>query len=181
VSPSCYVLGTATGLLMRMNCSRARFSDQLCGGASATNMVAHQNGVVALVAWPEMGIVFSAGLNDCRLCAWDAEDLFRTRVVAEPDPDPIWEWRAPSSLDRLELVPITGSVQEKEEVDESWIEDLRSMCLVATSADGRRVHTIELADGEDVSSWKHLSSMPLSRPTSAVHVFPPRTILYPKD
>jgi hypothetical protein len=147
----------------------------------ASSLIAHKKGVVALVAWPEMGVLFSAGLDDRRLCAWDAQDLYRERAAAEYHPEPIWEWRAPSSLDRLQLVPITGSVQYKDEGDESWIEDTRSMWLVATSADGRCLHIFDLADGEDASSWKHLSSMPLSRPTSAVHVYPPRTTLYPQD
>jgi hypothetical protein len=144
-------------------------------------MVAHQNGVVALVAWPEMGVLFSAGRDDRRLCAWDAQDLYRPRAAGDPDPEPICEWRVPSSLDRLELVPITGSVQYKSEGDESWIEDTRSMWLVATAADGRCLHIFELADGEGASSWKYLSNVPLSRSTSAVHVYPPRTILYPQD
>jgi hypothetical protein len=183
VSLHSFVVGTANGALIRFTDARdspyRSGASPLCGGACALSLIAHPKGVVALVAWPEMGVLFSAG-SDRRLCAWDAQDLFRKRAVGDSDPEPIWEWRGPSSFDRLELVPITGSVQERSEGNESWIEDTRSMWLVAASADGRCLHIIELADGEDASTWRHLSSMPLSRSTSVLHLHPPRTILYPQ-
>jgi hypothetical protein len=185
VSTGCYVIGTANGFLIRSNVStRAQFrvvESVLCGGASAKNLVAHDQGVVAVVAWPEMSLVFSAGSNDCRLCAWDARDLFRERSANDAQPKPIWEWRGPSSFDRLELAPISGSVQYQSEDDASWIEDTRSMWLVASSTDGRCLHIFELANGEDASTWRHLSSMSLSCSTTATHCHPPRTILYPLD